>query len=330
MLQQAIFSNIIDYYPFGMVAPGRSYSAASGYRYGFNSYEVTNEIYGNNNFIDFGERMFEPRLSRFISIDPLQMKYPWQSVYVFAENNPIVLIDERGMGADDPKEVRATASTQNVRNTTMIAFDWKTNTEKLENPNYWNDGTRYYGPQPEPELKMNITTSTSTSSLIYKFPTAASINKWNDQHDESNDNAGTIAGLTATTIGLVFEINPILDAAIGVLVDELVDNSGELNKVNFNPGYSIVVESSIKTIRSTSTRTNTNGISYSAQVKVVDAEGVVVFQRNGASGFLSLDPNTYEEHNTMMKSFELGQNNQTTITNPNYNPLIDFKFIRTN
>ena len=41
-------ASVQDYYPFGMLQPGRSYNAA-GYRYGFNGKENDNEVKGEGN-----------------------------------------------------------------------------------------------------------------------------------------------------------------------------------------------------------------------------------------------------------------------------------------
>jgi RHS repeat-associated protein len=91
-----------DYYPFGMIMPGRSYtgpSAGSGrYRYGFNGKENDSEVKGEGNQVAFEARIYDPRLGRFLSTDPLEEAYVFQSTYVFAANNPVTLIDVFGMG----------------------------------------------------------------------------------------------------------------------------------------------------------------------------------------------------------------------------------------
>jgi RHS repeat-associated protein len=89
-----------DYYPFGMVEPGRSYqlSGDSSYRFAFDDKEKTNEVYGTADAYDYGMRFYDPRLSRFMSPDPAEIKYPWQSPYAFIRNNPIALVDFLGMG----------------------------------------------------------------------------------------------------------------------------------------------------------------------------------------------------------------------------------------
>ena len=86
-----------DYYPGGMTMPGRKYSSTSGYRYGFNGKENDNEIKGEGNQQDYGMRIYDPRLSRFLSVDPLTLQYPMLTPYQFASNRPIDGIDLDGL-----------------------------------------------------------------------------------------------------------------------------------------------------------------------------------------------------------------------------------------
>jgi RHS repeat-associated protein len=84
-----------DYYAFGMQMPGRKLSG--GYRYGFNGKENDNEVKGEGNQQDYGMRIYDPRLGRFLSIDPLTPKYPWYTPYQFGSNSPISNIDLDGL-----------------------------------------------------------------------------------------------------------------------------------------------------------------------------------------------------------------------------------------
>jgi len=59
-----------------------------GYRYGFQGQEKDDEIKGEGNRYDFGARMYDARVGRFLSIDPHCNGYPDISPYVFAINNP--------------------------------------------------------------------------------------------------------------------------------------------------------------------------------------------------------------------------------------------------
>ena len=67
------------------------------YRYGFNGQEKDNEVAGVGNSYDFGERIYESRLGRFMSRDPLATKFPYYSPYQFAGNKPIAAIDLDGL-----------------------------------------------------------------------------------------------------------------------------------------------------------------------------------------------------------------------------------------
>jgi RHS repeat-associated protein len=83
--------------PLGMQMPGRKYSNGSSYRYGFNGKEMDNEVSGEGNQYDYGMRIYNPRLGRFLSVDPLFQSYPWYTPYQFAGNTPIQAIDLDGM-----------------------------------------------------------------------------------------------------------------------------------------------------------------------------------------------------------------------------------------
>lgn len=86
-----------DYYPFGMQMPGRNYIYSPGYRFGYNGKENDDEVKGNGNSLDYGARIYDPRLGRFLSIDPLEKDFPFYSTYQFAGNRPIWAIDLDGM-----------------------------------------------------------------------------------------------------------------------------------------------------------------------------------------------------------------------------------------
>lgn len=79
-----------------MQIPGRQYSAGSGYRYGFNRKEEDDEVKGEGNSLDFGARIYDPRIGRWVSVDPLQSKYPSLSPYNYVANSPINAIDPDG------------------------------------------------------------------------------------------------------------------------------------------------------------------------------------------------------------------------------------------
>ncbi|RFZ92853.1 hypothetical protein D0C36_15795 [Mucilaginibacter conchicola] len=95
-----------DYYSFGMVQPARQYTAtnASKYRYGFNGKENDNEVKldASGNEIagaqqDYGMRIYDPRVGKFLSLDPISAQYPELTPYQFASDSPIENVDLDGL-----------------------------------------------------------------------------------------------------------------------------------------------------------------------------------------------------------------------------------------
>jgi hypothetical protein len=54
-------------------------------------------VKGQGNQQDYGFRIYDPRLGKFLSVDPLFKTYPWYTPYQFAGNKPIVAIDLDGL-----------------------------------------------------------------------------------------------------------------------------------------------------------------------------------------------------------------------------------------
>ena len=87
----AVVISAMDYYPFGMGIDSRTYTATT-YRYGFNGKENDKET-GEQ---DYGMRIYDPRIAKFLSVDPIGVKYPELTPYQFASNRPIQGIDLDG------------------------------------------------------------------------------------------------------------------------------------------------------------------------------------------------------------------------------------------
>jgi RHS repeat-associated protein len=95
-----------DYYPFGMQMPGRIFNSGN-YRYGFNGKENDNEVKGEGNQQDYGMRVYDPRIGKFLSVDPISKSYPMLTPYQFASNRPIDGVDQDGLEwAPTPEQVR--------------------------------------------------------------------------------------------------------------------------------------------------------------------------------------------------------------------------------
>src|SRR5690606_16642792 len=68
-----------------------------GYRYGFNSMPKENELYGSEgSAYDFGARIYDSRLGRWMATDALANINPGSSPFRYAKNSPLLYLDEGG------------------------------------------------------------------------------------------------------------------------------------------------------------------------------------------------------------------------------------------
>jgi RHS repeat-associated protein len=80
-----------------MVMAERHALADGAHRYGFNGKENDDDVKGEGNQQDYGFRIYDSRVARFLSVDPLAPEYPWYTPYQFAGNTPIQAIDLDGL-----------------------------------------------------------------------------------------------------------------------------------------------------------------------------------------------------------------------------------------
>ncbi len=78
-----------------MTQPGRQYNSPN-YRYGFNGKEKDNKGEFGNPHYNFGARIYDPTLGKFLSVDPKWSDFAGVSHYNFAGNSPILFIDMNG------------------------------------------------------------------------------------------------------------------------------------------------------------------------------------------------------------------------------------------
>jgi len=72
-------------------------SVCTSYVFGFNGKEKVDELYeSSGSAYDFGARMYDSRLGRFMSLDPLKILFDYKSNYSFADNSPIDGVDYNG------------------------------------------------------------------------------------------------------------------------------------------------------------------------------------------------------------------------------------------
>ncbi|THU32398.1 type II toxin-antitoxin system death-on-curing family toxin [Niastella caeni] len=67
------------------------------YKFGFNGKMNDDEVKGLGNQQDYGMRIYDARIGKFLSVDPLTQDYPWYTPYQFAGNTPIQAVDLDGL-----------------------------------------------------------------------------------------------------------------------------------------------------------------------------------------------------------------------------------------
>jgi RHS repeat-associated protein len=102
-----------DYSAFGVALEGRH---GGTYRYDFNGKESDIEA----DLQDYGMRIYNPRLGKFLSVDPLMKKYAMLAPYQFAGNSPVHAVDLDGMepAYPDNNSIVKTAESIVIKQTT--------------------------------------------------------------------------------------------------------------------------------------------------------------------------------------------------------------------
>ncbi|HRP03154.1 MAG TPA: RHS repeat-associated core domain-containing protein [Candidatus Kapabacteria bacterium] len=205
---------VFNYYAYGMMIPGFFSNSTPDYRFGFNGMlrdddvrdeKLTSDNEGRGNSYDFGARILDPRVGRFLSLDPLMGSFPWQSPYLFAGNDPIRFIDVDGkykktvnyyQDENGNQTVLSVVKDNSIRPYSSSLFGlqpiipnlveyvrWDANGNKISTSgelNLWNIGsTRYCGALNPDELSPNIPD--------YRYPPLNSLDKAALIHDKDYD-----------------------------------------------------------------------------------------------------------------------------------------------
>jgi RHS repeat-associated protein len=107
-----------------VVLEGRTYTAESGYRYGFNGKEKDDEgMGGGGQTYDYGFRIYNPSLARFLSVDPLVNLFSFYSPYHYAGNSAIACSDKDGCEPElEIQYWNAMATDVVINNSNMTSF----------------------------------------------------------------------------------------------------------------------------------------------------------------------------------------------------------------
>lgn len=163
---------------------------SNAYRYGFNGKENDNEVKGQGNQQDYGMRIYDPRIGKFLSVDPITSQYPSLTPYQFSSNSPIANIDLDGLEAKlaiAGKGGEGTAYTSSD----IVAFDNRAKQLK----NFGFNSVSINSGQMLVDVMRNATKTEGSISAIVSFAHGGSNGIF------LNNNQGFYTANTATAVG---------------------------------------------------------------------------------------------------------------------------------
>jgi RHS repeat-associated protein len=142
--------------PPNNIISGEKYRCgANKYRYGFNGKEKDDEgMGGGSQTYDYGFRIYNPSLAKFLSVDPLSNTYPWYTPYQFAGNNPIKFIDLDGLEPSENPESPENQDDRDPTSTIKSVFEDSGGDTAFE-----ENFVRYYKGTEDPNLQVGGLTS---------------------------------------------------------------------------------------------------------------------------------------------------------------------------
>ena len=92
-----------DYYPFGLSFNSYQRPNTAEQNYLYNGKEMQDEL--DLDWMDYGARMYDPSIGRFMTIDPMADKFHGWSPYSFVFDNPVNFVDPDGMEPDPINDI---------------------------------------------------------------------------------------------------------------------------------------------------------------------------------------------------------------------------------
>ncbi|OCX50795.1 hypothetical protein BEL04_18875 [Mucilaginibacter sp. PPCGB 2223] len=288
---EADVANAQSYYAFGMEQPGLTYNGDS-YRYGFNGKENDKNI--ENGAQDYGKRVYDKRSGRFLSLDPLQTKFPFFTPYQFAGNSPIANVDLDGLENANYNLVLS----KNSDGKPIFAIQQGNVEEKDWMDNIANDMMNRKPGEPSHAVlfykgeQLAVFNSFQELKIVAHGKTIKQIKEWeHDRQDKAGDDIfASHAALGSTVAADEFVAARVASAASTAEVASMESanaNAGNIeaaneNKIAIDPVTNI-------TTSSTSTKPSFSYTIYDAEGRLVkvgvsDANGVRLRQSLKAAG----------------------------------------------
>jgi RHS repeat-associated protein len=169
-------SSTTDYYPFGLDMEGRSWrdTTVLATRYGFNGKEKDASVEWGSTTYDYGFRIYNPTIAKFLSVDPLTKSYPWYTPYQFAGNNPIQFIDLDGLEPACPEHGK--------KNLLIVVQGWGQVNPNDNETQVINAGSKHKHMKRDDDLgqiELNLTKKFNTLQAV-TFASSASSNTIDD------------------------------------------------------------------------------------------------------------------------------------------------------
>ncbi len=204
------------------------------FRYGYQGSEKDNEVKGEGNSYTTFYRQLDPRLGRWLSIDPVLQ--PWQSPYCSMDNNPIIYNDILG-NVVKPQSEKSAKAYNDYRN---VVKERITNLEgSISNTKNTRKKERLTRELNEVRQVDNDLNALEKSSDVYRIRVGSDEYASETMPDDANLDLGGLTAFNLNTLEIDITIKDKhhLFSQMDMLSHELAHGSQfEKGEINFNQG----------------------------------------------------------------------------------------------